>query len=63
MRRKISIKFRSIPSKNGVFMSKYVGDFHRGTGFVCFDSFFNYESSDFVKISILMSQNMGNVMP
>ena len=39
MRRKISIKFRSIPSKNGVFMSKYVGDFHRGTGFVCFDSF------------------------
>ena len=20
-------------------MSKYVGDFHRGTGFVCFDSF------------------------
>ena len=39
MRTKISIKFRSIPSKNGVFMSKYVGDFHRGTGFVCFDSF------------------------
>ena len=43
-RKKISkilknFKFRSIPSNNGVFMSKYVGDFHRGTGFVCFDSF------------------------
>ena len=27
-----------------------------------FNSFFDYESSDFVKTSILMSQTIGNVM-
>ena len=39
------------------------GDFNRRPGFVCFNSFFDYESSDFVKSSILMSQNIGNLMP
>ena len=44
-RKKTSVKYSKIlnfgpsPVTMAFFTSKYVGDFHRGTGFVCFDGF------------------------